>query len=129
MEWIAIAFVALGVIRFAYIGVRAMRSPKVATSAGGISVRGHHFKAFIAWNDIQAIAVSRYPTATVDVFCVELYVSDDNAVAIFDGYSGFDTLRTEIFKRWPQIEDDWPRVFMGPPTEREIVTLWRRGQA
>jgi len=102
----------------------ARRSPAVAVSAQGISLRGGQYTSTVSWQEIRQIDVTRMPTGVVEHFYVTLFGS--NAISIYDHFRGFAEFEAALFARWPAIRAEWTRVQGGPPDQGERVTVWQQ---
>ena len=116
--------VILFVLVFGVLRFGARQKPVVVVTALNVSVRGWRTRSSVEWNEVRQIDVARMPTSGVEHFCVVLFGT--NALAVYDDYRGFDEFKTKMFDRWPQIKEEWTRVFTGPPDSGERVTVWMR---
>ncbi|HEY0282481.1 MAG TPA: hypothetical protein VGC27_07650 [Rhizomicrobium sp.] len=98
----------------------------VAVTGRTVSVRGARLNASMEWGAVRRIDVARAPTIGVEGFCVVLFGNNDESFAVHDVYDGFRTFQAEMFALWPQIKEEWTRIYRGPPDISERATLWKR---
>jgi len=98
----------------------------VAVTGRNVSVRGRRLNASMEWRDVRRIDVARAPTIGVEDFCVVLFGNNDESLAVYDVYDGFQTFEAKMFNLWPRIREEWARVFMGSPNISERVTVWKK---
>ncbi len=91
---------------------------------GFVLRRGREIKA-MRWDEVCRIEVGRQPTPGVEIFFAVLW-SDREGILVDDVNSGFQAFQDAVLARWPAVEAEWTRVFMGSPDKAEQVEVWKR---
>tara|TARA_R110000868_G_scaffold385339_3_gene653190 strand:+ start:554 stop:1090 length:537 start_codon:yes stop_codon:yes gene_type:complete len=108
-------------------GKKKARIEKIELTKNGFLINYDGEITQYHWTEIEKLTGFLFGRITYDDVCLQIE-SENKTSVISEEFDGWRMFMTELYKRIPELDEEWERIMYNPPFERKETILYNRNK-